>query len=114
MKELKCTNCGAALTSDGRCEYCGARFRIEETYLQPTILQIEHPKVVPLICETIIGNDVIYHLGEEAAKMAKHDMAQKLAIELEKCMDIQTCNDWKNDAVRVRGRIRVVLPGMTL
>ena len=46
--------------------------------------------------------------------MAKHDMAQKMARELEKCMDIKICNDYLNNAVRVRGRIRVVLPGVEL
>lgn len=113
MKELKCTNCGAPLEPSGKCAYCGARFRIENNY-QMTLLQIEHPKVVPLICETIIGNDVVARAGEAAAEIAKHDMARKMALALEKCMDIKISNDYMNDAVRVRGKIRVVLPGVEL
>lgn len=111
MKELKCTNCGAALTPDGKCEYCGARFRIEELE-RPMLLQIEHPKVVPLIGETLVDRRIVAEYGEAAARKVKHDMAYKMAAELEKVMDLQISDDpWEN-AVRVRGRIRVVLPGI--
>ena len=114
MKELKCTNCGAPLTPSGKCEYCGARFRIEGTPLQPTFLRIEQPKVVPLIGETLIDKRLVYECGEIAAERAKHDMAYKMAAELERCMEVQISEDPILDAVRVRGKIRVVLPGVEL
>ena len=113
MKELKCTNCGAALTADGKCEYCGARFRIEGD-IQPMIFRIENPKVVPLIGESLIDKRLVFECGEIAAKRAKHDMAYKMAAELERCMEVSISEDPILDAVRVRGKIRVVLPGVDL
>ena len=40
MKELKCMNCGAPLTADGRGEYCGARYIIERPKAEPTDMYI--------------------------------------------------------------------------
>lgn len=113
MKELKCTNCGAALTPDGKCEYCGSRFRIDGE-IQPMLFRIENPKAVPLVCETLIDKRMVAEFGDVAAERAKHDMAYKMAAHLERCMEMSVSDDPILDAVRVRGKIRVVLPGVEL
>lgn len=35
MKVLRCESCGAPITNEDRCEYCGSLFRYKQVVLEP-------------------------------------------------------------------------------
>ena len=109
MEQLQCKSCGAPLTRDGRCEYCGARYRIERAE-KVHVVELEHPKVRTLAIQTSISADALRYNPEGVTQAAVYDMTHSLANELAGFLTITKEEDRTNRAVMIRGKIRFVEP----
>ena len=112
MKELKCKNCGAPLTRDGKCEYCGARYQIEPAFGE-TIHVME---ILPPQAQTI-GAEVVQDKyerrllpAERSAEMAVGMLKAKLVDALAEYLRLDVHEDLMSRATIVRGTIRVIPP----
>ena len=111
MKELKCKNCGAPLTQDGRCEYCGARYQIEEKVGKICVVEMLPPAAQTLAAQTTISYDYRGRVPDETlARRAKEDLTMSLAESIAEYMKLDIHEDPFLKATVVRGMVRVIPP----
>lgn len=110
---LACPNCGAPINRvTMRCEYCGSVFRESAPNM---LVYVEHPKIVPLQAEVFVDNYMSTLLSEEElAREVSSQLTRKIAEGLNQLLEIKAQDDPMHLGTRVRGRIRVVLPGEKL
>lgn len=109
MTRLACEACGAPLTADGRCEYCGARYRLERGDTI-RVIQVEHPKVQTIAMTAAITKELAARYPDEAGRIVLRDMTRQMAESLAAFMKIERSEDPCRDAIMIRGTIRVVEP----
>ena len=97
IKELKCPNCGGALTHQGwgkyKCEYCNSTFENKDEFGNVHIIERERPRIVTLAAKSIIPDDIFYHYQKNGNTEAfyaqvKHELAYQLAEGLTKYLEI--------------------------
>ena len=111
MEKLTCQNCGAPLSADGRCSYCGTRYKIDYTVEGPRYVTIYSSPVQTLASKTEIPHRY-RRLGDDEAlsKMAVQDLAHSLADGLVNFMRVDVEEDPYRQATIIRGTVRVVAP----
>lgn len=115
MELLNCKNCGAPLTDDGRCEYCGARYERVYNQNRPILILQEEAKVERLTACVEIPRAYVRPGTEEAVKeYSIREMRTQMADGLLAAMKIMTSEDPVRDLLIVRGEVRVVPPDMRL
>ncbi len=108
---LKCKNCGAPLTADGRCEYCGAHYHITRDAGPRVCIELARPRVVPLEATMRIDRAVYEHWPDDfIAGQVIQDMRQQFADQLAAFIRLDRNYDLQKDMVMIRGRLRVVEP----
>lgn len=111
MEKLTCQNCGAPLSADGRCSYCGTRYKIDYTVEGPRYVTIYSSPVQTLACQAEIPHRYRSLANEEElSKMAVSDLAHKLADGLTNFMRVDVEEDPFRRATIIRGTVRVVPP----
>ena len=111
MKELKCKNCGAPLTPDGRCEYCGARYKIEESCGQIYVVERLPPATQTLGARVVIDKDRREVYPPDAlARIATERISRSLAEALKEYMKIDIREDPYLRATIIEGTVRVIPP----
>ena len=112
MKQLKCENCGAPLTVDGRCEYCGAVYVIEQCPGGVLLLETRHPQAEAFAAEVRLDRRLLAELGREPVlKMAEKEVSHKLTEALSPYVKLSEMEDPLTGGTLLRGTIRVVKPG---
>lgn len=105
MSEARmCQNCGAPLHGN-KCEYCGTEYKPPTVYIetfQNGTEEIAIQRVLPMYVINTLG-------AERAAEIVKHEMAQALADEMCKYMDVDTYLRIDDLSQVFCGRIRVVM-----
>lgn len=115
MELINCKNCGAPLTDDGRCEYCGARYERRDVMNRTVLFQYEQAKVERLVAGIEIPKSHIRPGQEEAVKeFAIRELRNQMEDGLLAAMKIMTSEDYMRDLLIVRGEVRVVPPGVRL
>jgi len=104
--ELKCKTCGAPLTLDGRCEYCGARYIVQNEILVRTA----PCALIPLAVETQVSGYYARSGEQAAAEYALSEMRYQLADALTGALKITTRRDYYRDLIIIRGQVRVAPP----
>ena len=113
MKELKCTNCGAPLLPNGKCEYCGSRFHVEQTFGNYKIIEIEHGPAQEIAAKMEIPFEARnYMKTEKITQYAMRELTRQLAEGLAAYMRLDVMEDPMRMATIVRGSVRVVPPNM--
>ena len=113
MERLICKGCGAPLTSDGLCEYCGSRYRFERTpeLPEPVLVQVYTSPVQRLRVETAISYRATEGMPAELKRdIIQRDLSRKLADGLLDYLKLSVREDPYMEATIVRGEIRVVPP----
>ena len=112
MKEkLTCQNCGAPLTPDGKCEYCGTHYKIEKQESNVMYIETFHAPVETYKAVCAVGCDTLHILGaEKSAELIQNTLAKKLAEIIKGRMNISSYDDFRNDSKIFRGTIRIVTP----
>ena len=103
-----CPNCGAPLTSYGKCEYCGTVIR------QPLQFINVRPGIRKLICKTEIPMRIGEIDPEAAAEYAKRDIRAKMADALTDSIKFVTRREFDprrfDDVIMVRGELWISDP----
>ena len=111
IEQLKCENCGAPLTPNGKCEYCGAVYRAEWKHARMVCVEVEHPGAHTLQTTVEIGTEVYLNLPEEAvAHQITHSMTTQFAAQLASFIRFDKTYDPRQDKTIIRGRLRVLDP----
>ena len=111
MEKLTCQNCGAPLSADGRCAYCGTHYKIDYSIDGPRYMVIHSSPVQTLMARA----EIPYRyrgIGDDDAlsKMAVEDLTHKLADGLADFMRLDVEDDPFMQATIIRGTVRVVPP----
>lgn len=110
MTELKCKNCGAPLTKDGKCQYCGSVYDIpkDPTFI-PVLIQNARANVfqasvsIPMQATHYMSND-------EIADFAVDELKHKLSEALAGNMEIKVNKDPVKMITTFRGTVRILSP----
>jgi len=106
MIELKCTSCGAPLTRDGRCEYCGSLYKVQnEIVLTTAPCKLHRFQAVVSVSDLDIMRD-----GKMATEQATRSIVEQMAENLLTMLKIQTQRDPYRMVTMVRGELRVADP----
>lgn len=111
MEQLICKSCGAPLRADGKCEYCGAIYRFANNTMQTVAIEICHPEVVPLTATACIHRDLLY--ADDVRRISEHaieSVKRKLVDGLTDYIKLETHSDPYQNAIIIRGSVRVVEP----
>lgn len=110
MKELKCRNCGAPLTPNGKCEYCGSIYKIpEDPMIMPVLIQ--DAQAITLEARIDVPMHVKNYLTpEEISKCTIEELKNKLADAVAAYMTIDMNHDIINMKTKYRGRVRLIPP----
>lgn len=105
-----CPNCGAALTDNHVCAYCGTVFREEDTSGITRFIPIHEPcrvfKSEMSLDRSLISNSNSLEVSEFAIKRLAHNLAEAIAP----MMEIKVNYNPYIDTQRIVGTIRVVEP----
>jgi len=113
MEELKCKNCGAPLTREGKCEYCGSRFHVEQTFGGFHIIEIEHGPAQTLSASMKIPFEARHYMkAENITQYSIRELTKQLAEGLAAYMRLDVMEDPMRMATIVRGTVRVVPPNV--
>ena len=112
MEKMQCTNCGASLSPDGTCEYCGSKFRIKGYEdCAPFLIQTCQAPVHRLAAQTVIRHDMRNFMPPEAlTDHAMHELKRHIADGVTDYLKISVREDPELEATIIRGEIRVVPP----
>ena len=103
--QLKCNECGAPLNRDGKCEYCGAQYKLENEILVQTI----QAPVKTLACMTTFHNDGF--MDEKVQVERSMDIIrEQIAEGLLGMVKYQTEYNPIDNITMIRGTVRVVEP----
>ena len=100
-----CPNCGAPLTTYGRCEYCGT------VVAQPVQFLVARPGVRKLVCQTQFPLEIGERDPEAAAEYAKRSIRQQMADALTDSIKFVARRDFDparfDEVITVRGELYV-------
>lgn len=109
MKELKCKNCGATLRPDGKCEYCGSVFLLDDfghirVAYAPQTQVLSAKMEIPFQARD-------YMRKEDISAYSLRELSHQLAEGLAAYMRLDVMEDPCRMTTIVRGTVRVVPPG---
>ena len=111
LKPMNCPNCGGTVDRARMiCEYCGTRFKQDET--SPTLrLETYSCPIRPFIVQTMIPSEYLQSDNTDyIAEYAMRDITSRLADSLKEMLELRREHDFMHNQEIITARIRVVDP----
>lgn len=105
-----CPNCGAPIKSSV-CEYCGTRFDPDWKTVFPQINIIRENSPCDILGATTTISKEWTGKEDEVSKIAVDILANDLAKALKNYMNLEVEYEPREEAYKVRSRVRVIRPG---
>ena len=120
IEQMQCKSCGAHLkrrgSGDWICEYCGAVYRVNESYpAEVRFVEVQRAPTKTIVAQVRYPDEIAIHVSEEAlAERTIQELTTELAKGLAPYMKVMVSKDYRGGPFGtetiVRGTVRVVPP----